>query len=82
MPDITLKIKDLKSEEDAERLERVLSRLGSVDLANVDGEKGLAAVSYKGTSKGAEAELSEIESAIKEAGFEFETTPGASRLEE
>ncbi len=78
MPDVTVFVKNLKNERDAERLERVLSRLDFVKLASVDGEKGLAAVSYDG----AEAGLGEIKSAIGEAGFECEATPGASRLEE
>ncbi len=78
MPDITLKVKNMKNDEDAERLERSLSRLECVDLVKVDAEKGLVAVSYRG----AETELGEIESAIGEAGFEYEATPGASRLEE
>lgn len=78
MPDVTLKVKDVKNDEDAERLERSLSRLECVDLVKMDAEKGLVAVSYKG----AEVELGEIEAAIEEAGFEYEATPGASRLEE
>lgn len=78
MPDVTLAVTNLKDEKDSERLERALSRLDFVNLVNVDGEKGLVAVSYEG----GESELSEIESAIKEAGFEYEATPGASTLEE
>ncbi len=78
MPDVTLTLKNLKNEHDIERLERALSRIGSVKLVNVDGEKSLVAVSYEG----AESEMAEIESAIEEAGFEFEATPGARRMEE
>jgi hypothetical protein len=48
-----------------------------VRLASVDGEKGLAAVSYEG----GETELGGIESAIEEAGFEYEATPGARKME-
>ncbi len=77
MPDITLMVRNLKNDHDTERLERALSRLGFVDLTKVDGEKGLVAVSYEG----AEAELRKIEAAIEEAGFEYEATPGARRLE-
>ncbi len=78
MPDITLKVKNVKNDEDAERLERSLSRLEAVDLVKVDAEKGLVAVSFRG----GEVELGEIEAAIGEAGFECEATPGARRLEE
>lgn len=77
MPDVTVVVKNLKNDEDAERLDRAISRLDFVKLVNADGEKGLAAVSYEG----AEAELAEIEAAIEEAGFEYEATPGAKRLE-
>lgn len=77
MPDVALKVKNLKNEGDSERLERVLARLDFVRLSNVDGEKGLVAVSFEG----GESELSEIESAIEEAGFECEASPGASRLD-
>lgn len=78
MPDVTLKVKDVKNDGDTERLERSLSRLECVDLVKVDAEKGLVAVSYRGAG----AELGEIEATIEEAGFEYEATPGASRLEE
>ncbi|MBA2692967.1 MAG: heavy-metal-associated domain-containing protein [Rubrobacter sp.] len=77
MPDITLIVKNLKNEDDAERLERALSRLDFVRLVSVDGGKGLAAVSYDG----GESELSEMEAAIGEAGFEYEATPGARKME-
>jgi copper chaperone CopZ len=77
MPDVTIVVKNLKDEGDVERLERALSRLDFVQLANVDGEKGLAAVSYEG----AESELAEIEAAVEEAGFEYEATPGAKKME-
>lgn len=78
MPDLTLKINNLKGGEDAERLGRALSRMSFVELVNVDEEKRLAAVSYDGGG----AELREIEAVVEEAGFEYEETPGASRLEE
>ncbi len=56
MPDVTLVVRDLSDAEDAERLERALSRLYFVNLVNVDAEKGLIAVSYEGGEK----ELEEI----------------------
>jgi copper chaperone CopZ len=77
MPDITISVKNLKDDGDAERLERALSRLEPVKLSNVDAGKGLAAVSYEG----GESELVEIEATIEEAGFEYEATPGARKLE-
>jgi copper chaperone CopZ len=76
MPDVTLVVQDLSGAEDAERLERVLGRLSFVNLVNVDPEKGLVAVSYEG----GEAELEKIEGAIKEAGHDFEPSPGADHL--
>ena len=73
MPDVTLVVRDLSGAEDAERLERALGRLPFVELVNVDSEKGLVAVSYEG----GETALEEIGGAVKEAGHDFELSPGA-----
>lgn len=73
MPDVAFVVKDISDAEDAERLERALTRLGPVKLVNVDPEKGLVAVSYEG----GEAEMEKIEGAIREAGHEVEPSPGA-----
>jgi copper chaperone CopZ len=73
MPDMAFVVKDVSGAEDAERLERALLRLDFVDLVNVDGEKGLVAVSYSG----GDAERERIEGAIAEAGHDLEPSPGA-----
>lgn len=73
MPDVAFVVKDLGGAEDAEKLGRALSRVGCVNLVNVDPEKGLVAVSYDG----GEAELGEIQGAMEEAGHEVEPSPGA-----
>jgi copper chaperone CopZ len=73
MPDVTFVVSDFAGTEESEQLERALTRLEFVDLANVDSERGLVAVSYEG----GEAELGKIESAIKEAGLRAEPSPGA-----
>ncbi len=73
MPDVTFVVRDLAGAEDAEKLERALKRLGFVNLVNVDSERGLVAVSFEG----GEAELEEVEGAIKGAGHEVEPSPGA-----
>ena len=73
MPDLTLVVRDLSDAEEAGRLERALGRLSFVSLVNVDSEKGLVAVSYEG----GEAELEKIGRAIREAGHDFEPSPGA-----
>ena len=73
VPDITFLISDLAGAEEAEKLERALTRLEFVDLVNVDSEKGLVAVSYGG----GEAELGQIGDAIEEAGHAAEPSPGA-----
>ena len=78
MPDVTLVVRDVAGAEEAERLEKALKRLEFVDEAKVDPEKGLLAVSYEG----GEAELGRLEEAVKEAGYEFEPSPGARRVEE
>lgn len=78
MPDVTFEIRDLKGTEEAEKLERALLRLDPVQGVNVDAEKGLLAVSYEGGAP----ELARIESAISDAGHEFEPSPGARRVEE
>ena len=73
MPDVTFVVRDVASAEDAEKLGRALTRLEFVNLANVDSEKGLVAVSYEG----GEAERERIEGAIKKAGHDVEPSPGA-----
>ena len=73
MPDVTLLVHGLSETGESERLEKTVSRLGFVELVNADSAKELLAVSYKG----AEAELGRIEQAIRDAGYEFEPTPGA-----
>ena len=73
MPDVAFVVKNVSGAEDAERLERALTRLDFVDLVSVDGEKGLVAVSYSG----GEAERESIEGAIAEAGHDVEPSPGA-----
>lgn len=77
MPDITLVVQNLSDPDDAEKLERALARLDSVNLANVDADKSLIAVSYEG----GETELQRIEEAVREAGYDFEPSPGADQLE-
>ena len=76
MPDVSLVVRDLKSAEDAGRLERAVGRLPFVNLVHVDSEKGLVAVSYEG----GEVELEKIERAIKDAGHDFEPSPGADQI--
>ncbi len=78
MPDVTLMVQDLTDAEDAEHLKRSLKRLEFVSEANADAEKGLVAVSYEG----GEAEQSRLEQAVEEAGYDFEPSPGARKLEE
>ena len=73
MPDVTFLVSDLAGAEEAEKLERALTRLESVDLVNVDSKKGLVAVSYAG----GEEELGRIGDAIEEAGHAAEPSPGA-----
>ncbi len=73
MPDITLVVRGLAEPGEAERLQTAIERIGEVQAANVDAEKGLLAVSYEG----GEAELARIEEAVKDAGFEPEPSPGA-----
>lgn len=73
MPDVTFVVRDLAGADDADRLERALTRLGFVNLVNVDSERGLVAVSFEG----GEAELKEVERAIEEAGHEVGRSPGA-----
>ncbi len=77
MPDVTLVVRDLKDGEDAERLERALTRLSFVNAVNVDAEQEMVAVSYEGGS----GEMEKIEAAIKEAGHDPEPSPGAGRVE-
>ena len=78
MPDVTLVIHGLAGEDGPERLERALMRLGSVQAVNADAEKGLLAVSYEGGGE----ELGRIEEAVREAGFEYEPSPGAGEVSE
>jgi len=73
MPDVTLVVRGLAGADDAERLERALTRLGAVREVNADSEKSLLAVSYEG----GEAELGRIEEAVRDAGYEYEPSPGA-----
>ena len=73
MPDVTLLVHGLSETGESERLEKAVSRLGFVELVNADSAKELLAVSYEG----GEAELGRIEQAIRDAGYEFEPTPGA-----
>ena len=73
MPDVTFVVSDLAGAEEAEKLERALTRLEFVELVNVDSEKGLVAVSYEG----GEAELGRIGEAIDEVGHPAEPSPGA-----
>ncbi len=78
MPDITLKVAELSDVEEAGRLERALKRLDFVGEANADPEKGLVAISYDG----GEAEQESLGQAVKEAGYDFEPSPGARKVEE
>ncbi len=73
MPDVTFVVRDVAGAESAEKLERALTRLGFVNLVNVDSEKGLVAVSFDG----GETELEKIRGAIEKAGHEVEPSPGA-----
>ena len=73
MPDVALVVRGLGETGESERLEKAMSRLAFVEAANADPEKELLAVSYEG----GEAELGRIEQAIRDAGYEFEPTPGA-----
>ena len=77
MPDVTLIVRDLKDTEDAERLERALTRLEFVSTVNVDAEQEMVAVSYEGGGD----ELKKVEDTIKEAGHEPEPSPGAGRVD-
>ena len=76
MPDVTLVVRGLAETGGPERLESALGRLGFVEEVNVDQEKGLVAVSYEG----GEAELEQLGEAIKDAGYEFEFSPGAGEV--
>jgi len=73
MPDVTFVVRDIAGAESAEKLERALTRLGSVNLVNVDSERGLVAVSFDG----GETELEKVRGAIEKAGHEVEPSPGA-----
>lgn len=77
MPDVTLIVQNLTDVEEAERLERALKRLEFVDRANADTEN-LVAVSYEG----GKTEQSRLEQTVEEAGYNFEPSPGARKLEE
>lgn len=74
MPDVTFIVKDISDTGDAEKLERALLRVEGVNLANVDPEKELVAVSFEG----GEEDQRRVEEAIGEAGHEFERSPGAA----
>ncbi len=71
MPDVTFFIKDVSDADEAAKLERALTRLDSVQLVNVDTEKGLVAVSYEGD------DLERIQAAAREAGHDLSPSPGA-----
>ena len=73
MPDVTLVVPGLAEAREPERLEKALARLGFVGVVNADPSKKLLAVSYEG----GEAELGQIEQAIRDAGYEPKPTPGA-----
>ena len=73
MPDVTFVVRDISGAESAEKLERALRRLGSVNLVNVDSEKGLVAVSFEG----GQPEQEKIQDAIEKSGHEVEPSPGA-----
>jgi copper chaperone CopZ len=75
MPDVTLVVRGLAETGESERLEKEIRRLGFVECVAVDSAKELLAVSYEG----AEAELGKIEQAVRDAGYEFEPTPGAKK---
>lgn len=75
MPDVTLLVRGLAESGEPDRLERAVSRLGFVEEVNVDSMKELLAVSYEG----GEAELGQIEQAVRDAGYEPEPTPGAKK---
>ena len=76
MPDITLVVRGISDTGEAEKLERVLTRMNFVQLVNVDQEKGLVAVSYEGGG----SELEKIEVAIKDAGYDASPSPGAENV--
>ena len=78
MPDVTLVVRGLAETGESERLERTLRRLGFVEEVNVDSAKELLAVSYEG----GEEELEEIGRIVKEAGYEYEPSPGAGEVTE
>ena len=73
MPDVTFMVSDLAGAEESEKLEQALVRLEFVELANVDSERGLVAVSYEGGRE----ELERIEGTLEEAGYKAEPSPGA-----
>ena len=76
MPDVTLVVRGLAETDDSERLKKALGRLGFVEEVNVDQEKGLAAVSYDG----GEVELDQLGEVVRDAGYEFELSPGAREV--
>ena len=78
MPDITLMVRGFAETGESQRLQRALARLGFVEEVNADPAKELVAVSYEG----GEAELEEIGQAVREAGYEFEHSPGAEEVAE
>ncbi len=78
MPDVTLVVSDLSETGESERLAKALGRLRFVEEVNVDQEKGLAAISYEG----GKAELDRIGEAVRDAGYEFELSPGAGEVAE
>ena len=75
MPDVALVVRGLAETGESERLEKAVSRLEFVEAASVNAAKELLAVSYEG----GEAELGRIEQAVRDAGYEFEPSPGARK---
>jgi cation transport ATPase len=76
MPDVTLVVNGLAETGEAERLKKTLVRLGFVETIDVNSAKELLAISYNG----GEAELGQIEQAVRDAGYEPELTPGAENV--
>ncbi len=73
MPHVTLVVHGLAEAGENERLEQAVGLVGGVETVSVNPEKELLAVSYEG----GETELERIEQAVRDAGFEIESTPGA-----
>jgi copper chaperone CopZ len=76
MPDVTLVVRGLTETGEAERLNKVLARLGFVETIEVNLAKKLLAVSYNG----GEVELDRIAQAVRDVGYEPELSPGAENV--